>query len=455
MTFIVGYSNAVCLSGNFHGEGSVGVDPDLVVTQSVAGVTGLYTNSAIAVINGNGSRYRFDVGIIMSVLIGACITSLLNPYPIAFELSPRYGPTFLIGGVLTTLGAIMDLHNSRMEFFFTAMGNGIMNGIASMYTANLIRVSHLTGTTTDIGLFLGQFLRGNRVNLWKLYILSGLAISFWIGSVTGYVASEYQRSYALIMNACFFYALGLSVIAYFATTHKELSVCDRLFGWSESYGAFGRFEKKKIAANRHHNNNEDRGSGDGGADKESLVSGNGDEPSSMVLFRVPERELMKIFDDLGGRDSNSDNNEGRVSRHRLMESLASTMLNSLFEERTGRHDGGGGGGGDNEPSTMIRRQDWRRQVIAHRESRRVRSSRRTANDGAFITATATDGSVMSSNERKHSVRSNTCALEAMEMLQCQSIREIELSGKYVLKEEEDEEEEDLEENDDMEAKRTT
>ena len=30
-------------------------------------------------------------------------------------------------------GAIAALHNERREFFFTAIGNGIQNGVSSMY----------------------------------------------------------------------------------------------------------------------------------------------------------------------------------------------------------------------------------------------------------------------------------------------------------------------------------
>jgi hypothetical protein len=79
-----------------------------------------------------------------------------------------------------------------------------MNGVSSMYSANLIRTTHLTRTTTDIGLFIGQWVRGNHTNNWKLYILSGLAASFWIGSYIGFEASKFKRKYSLIFNTVFF-----------------------------------------------------------------------------------------------------------------------------------------------------------------------------------------------------------------------------------------------------------
>jgi hypothetical protein len=66
------------------------------------------------------------------------------------------------------------------------MANGVQNGMSSLYSANLLRTTHLTGTTTDIGLLIGASLRGNRVNEWKLWILIGLAVSFWTGSLVGF-----------------------------------------------------------------------------------------------------------------------------------------------------------------------------------------------------------------------------------------------------------------------------
>ena len=36
-------------------------------------------------------------------------------------------------------GAIEALHNERREFYLTAIGNGVQNGVSSMYSANLLR----------------------------------------------------------------------------------------------------------------------------------------------------------------------------------------------------------------------------------------------------------------------------------------------------------------------------
>ncbi len=155
MAFSAGYSNGVCLGGFLN----VGADS---VKQSVAGVTGVYTSSAIYLAELDYEQMSFMFGTIFSVMFGAFIAAIMNPYPIAFEISYRYGPTFLLACLFMAFGAIEGFHNNRREFYFTAIANGIQNGVSSMYSANLLRTSHLTGTTTDIGLFLGMALRGNR-----------------------------------------------------------------------------------------------------------------------------------------------------------------------------------------------------------------------------------------------------------------------------------------------------
>lgn len=141
MAFTTGYSNGVCLSGFLH------VDEPFV-SAPVAGVTNMFTNSAISLLEGDMKRYRFQVGTILSTMVGSCISAVMNPRPVPFILSPRYGPTFIIGSVFSTLGAIAAVENGAREFYFTAIGCGIMNGVTSMYSANLIRVSSFSGPVT-------------------------------------------------------------------------------------------------------------------------------------------------------------------------------------------------------------------------------------------------------------------------------------------------------------------
>ena len=320
LAFSAGYTNGVCLSGFIHPN-------DRDVKTSVAGVTGLYTGSAINLAEGDYDKLALAVGTIFSVMGGSFIAGLLNPYAIAFSIGPRFGPTFVLASIFMTMGAVAALHNSRREFYWTAMANGIQNGITSMYSANLIRTTHLTGTTTDIGLFIGMAIRGNRSNNWKLYILMSLATAFWVGSLTGFYASRAKRQYSLIFNAGFLFAIGASVVLYFVKVHS-ISFCQAMFGL------------KLNEWNRH-------------IDVRREPDGE----------KVDESELMALFDDL------DDDNSGHISQDMLLEAISSHDMKikrrrkdliGILHSVVATHDDDG--------DWVLSKDDWRRLVHERSQS---------------------------------------------------------------------------------------
>merc|ERR1719401_2306355 len=108
----------------------------------------------------------------------------------------------------------------RALYYFAAAANGVQNGMTSMYSANLIRTTHLTGTSTDIGLIFGQMLRGNWKNFWKFKVLVGLASSFWLGGLVSFYAASAFLSHSLWFSAALFLAIGLTHVAFVIATEK-------------------------------------------------------------------------------------------------------------------------------------------------------------------------------------------------------------------------------------------
>lgn len=196
-----------------------------------------------------------------------------------------------------------------------------------MYSANLIRTTHLTGTTTDIGLFIGMAVRGNRSNNWKLYILMSLATAFWIGSFVGFYASRAKRQYSLIFNAVFLFAIGASVIFYFVKVHS-ISFCQAMFGlklseWNQHIDIRRKTDGEKIAVD----------------------------------------ELMDIFDEI------DDDDTGHIPQDKLLEALASNDLSirrrrkdliGLLHSVVMTHDDDG--------DWTLSKDDWRRLVHERSQS---------------------------------------------------------------------------------------
>ena len=164
---------------------------------------GAYTNVGMKLADGDWDEFGFNLEMICSFIAGACLSGFINPEMQPYRLGPHYAPTFLIGSAfLWAASLIAETHpESRAYYYFAAAANGLQNGMTSIYSANLIRTCHMTGTSTDIGLLTGQvhclcarcayrlsyaaspwrdlcwpcvrsqLLRGYTQNVWKLAVL--------------------------------------------------------------------------------------------------------------------------------------------------------------------------------------------------------------------------------------------------------------------------------------------
>eukprot|EP00571_Detonula_confervacea_P002401 CAMPEP_0172313388 /NCGR_PEP_ID=MMETSP1058-20130122/20144_1 /TAXON_ID=83371 /ORGANISM="Detonula confervacea, Strain CCMP 353" /LENGTH=554 /DNA_ID=CAMNT_0013027033 /DNA_START=179 /DNA_END=1843 /DNA_ORIENTATION=- len=209
-----GYINGLCMSGLLTEGGSF--------KQGVSAFTGTYTKSGLALANGEAKLFGFEFTLILSFIGGAMLTGLMNPKAIPHKLVPSYGPTFLLGSLCMISASIAAvLHpDGRTLYYFAAMANGIQNGITSTYSANLIRTSHLTGTSTDIGLIIGQMIRGNWKNYWKFKVLVGLASSFWFGGLISFYSVSAFLSNSLWFSAALYLTIGLTHLSFVVLTQK-------------------------------------------------------------------------------------------------------------------------------------------------------------------------------------------------------------------------------------------
>lgn len=207
LSFNSGYINGCCLSGLLKTCGT-GVP--------VAAFTGAYTNAGLAIGAGNMAVALANLKMIWSFQAGAAIEGFLNPRPTPNKITPRYGPTFLLGSILLALSATRAYlyPDGRSFLYLAAMANGLQNALSSAYSANLIRSSHMSGITSDIGMILGQMLGGNLENAWRFVVLSGLCTSFLVGGVVSWFAVNRFKSLALVFNALLFFAIAMATIAF-------------------------------------------------------------------------------------------------------------------------------------------------------------------------------------------------------------------------------------------------
>jgi uncharacterized membrane protein YoaK (UPF0700 family) len=218
LSFCAGFINGCSLSG-FFGRSDR--------PRSVAGVTGGYSNAALALMAGQSREFWTPVGIILSYIGGAFLSGAMIPtfHRRAWELGPEYGPCFLVGTALYALAAILASKDTETGayYYLSAACNGLQNGMTSMYSSNLIRTTHLTGTTTDIGIILGQLSRGHNKLAWKLYVLLLLMMSFVLGSILSYPAAKELGFNCIIINCVIFAVAGIGA-SVFVTLEWHISM---------------------------------------------------------------------------------------------------------------------------------------------------------------------------------------------------------------------------------------
>uniref|UniRef100_A0A7S4MVR7 GDT1 family protein n=1 Tax=Odontella aurita TaxID=265563 RepID=A0A7S4MVR7_9STRA len=207
LAFNSGYVNGACLSGVLHSTN---------MKQVSAAVTGAWTNSALGFASGDLVQFFFNAKCILSYITGSTIAGFLNPNPVPFSISRwNVSPSFLVGAALLywssrIAGKARPFDNSSFIYLAT-VANGIQNSITSTTTCNLVRSTHFTGITSDMGTFLGQLLRGNSQNLMKLKVFAALVASFWVGGAVSYVATKELASSSLMFSAGLYALIGIGI----------------------------------------------------------------------------------------------------------------------------------------------------------------------------------------------------------------------------------------------------
>jgi len=129
--------------------------------------------------------------------------------------------SFVCAAVSLLIATMKAKAGDKTFIFFSLAASGIQNSVTSTFSANLCRTSHFSGTTSDIGTFLGQLLRGNVDSLPKLKVLSLLFLSFWTGAfVSVPLGNTYTHNTLLI--AAGIYLSVASAIALSSQTCAKL-----------------------------------------------------------------------------------------------------------------------------------------------------------------------------------------------------------------------------------------
>jgi len=270
----------------------------------IAGFAGAYTENAIALIESDWEKYTTLLCLIISYMCGAFIAAMINPHAKEYIIEPRYGLTFMVGGTMLLVAGLLAYYElpSRFVFFLASASNGVQNGIASIYSANLIRCT-LTGATTDIAIVIAQCIHGNYKGLARGSVLGAIVFFFWFGGLIGFLAVKKWKARTLFINAILFYLIGIILIYYLV---KEYSI--------SVYDAFlGTWKWKKVLKKLH--------TGDGNLTQETLM------------------DVFDMIDAEGDRNGSIDADELRYGLRRAKVQMTKFQTRTLLRAADDNGDG--------------------------------------------------------------------------------------------------------------------
>ncbi len=163
---------------------------------SVGYVTGNLTYAGVFLSNGEFLIFARMILLVIFFLVGTIISGLIIKSP-HYNQDYSY-PTNLILQLLLVLIAILflNLHLSYCEYIL-AMTMGLQNAMTTYYGSAIIRTTHMTGTTTDLGLLIAYKIKNKKIATWKLKLYIILILSFLTGSFIGALAFKNFHGNAL------------------------------------------------------------------------------------------------------------------------------------------------------------------------------------------------------------------------------------------------------------------
>lgn len=207
LAFIAGIVNAVGYMGFRH--------------QAITNMTGATTLLGSSLGNGDGSEALHWILTLAAFVLGATVSGVIVRQG-ALVLGRRHGAALILESALL-FAAVPLLHAGwSLGLYLAAVAIGLQNGMVSAYTGVVFRTSHVTGMLTDLGMYLGHWLRGLEVDALRVRVCVLVFGTFMLGGVAGALLFRVLQERTLLIPAVLTGVCGLAYSMYlqFAVTQK-------------------------------------------------------------------------------------------------------------------------------------------------------------------------------------------------------------------------------------------
>ena len=151
---------------------------------SVSHVTGNVSLFSAAVVHLEGSSVLYIGASLLSFLAGAILSGFVIGQT-SLKLGRRYGSALYIEAALLLISYFLYQQNDYLGQLAAAMACGLQNAMVATYSGAVIRTTHLTGLTSDMGAAIGNWLAGRPISKPKLGFQAIIWYCFCGGGAVG------------------------------------------------------------------------------------------------------------------------------------------------------------------------------------------------------------------------------------------------------------------------------
>lgn len=203
LAFVAGMVNVVGLLGFEH--------------QAVSHLTATTSRLSAAAAVGDWRTILPMSGLVASFVGGAILSGWLIRGS-ALELGRHYATALLFETFLLVAAYLLLRREDVLGMYLCCGACGLQNAMASTYSGAVVRTTHVSGLWTDLGIAIGQRLRGTPFDRRRIALYGVLIGGFALGGAAGAVLFEKAGYVTLLVPALITGATAAAYHAYEART---------------------------------------------------------------------------------------------------------------------------------------------------------------------------------------------------------------------------------------------
>lgn len=190
MSFNGGYINAICLMS--------------ILKSPVGYVTGNLTLAGQSVEQGDFLLFGQVIGLVLCFLLGSIISGLVIKGQ-NFKIDRRYSVSLILQLLFLSAAIILLYYKYYEAAYCLSLIMGMQNAMTTHYGTALIRTTHMTGTTTDLGVLIARWIKGYSIEFWKMHLYLCLIAGFLLGAISGPLSYHFFSIYSLLFSGLLYF----------------------------------------------------------------------------------------------------------------------------------------------------------------------------------------------------------------------------------------------------------